>query len=210
MKKVRTGSSLFLCGLLAMMVQLAPARATPIPSLQPFSLVDGETRLAFTGGLDPQRLWALAPGTSFSVIKTWRENNNAWSYHFAIALLQAPDGKTRLIGFDPLPVGKDNDKALRDHLIDTPHTGEDALLSFAFAQSTDPHDPGLFLVEALRHQDGPVPDPAPASLYYFRLVASDGDPGWTPLYFRYEKTVDLPGQFVSSDDALEKAFPHKP
>lgn len=208
MNRKRKRLLLSLCGLFAMLGAY-PAQASPLPALKPLTLSDGETKLTFTSALDPQHLWAVVPGTSFSVIKTWRENGNAWSYHFAIVLLHDPDGKTTLVGFDPIPNGKDKEQALRDHLIDTPHTGEDALLSFAFAQSTDPHDPGLFVVEALRHQDGPVPDPAPASLYYFRLVASDGDPGWTPLYFRYEKTVDLPGQFVSSDDALEKAFSHR-
>ncbi|WP_376940141.1 hypothetical protein [Asaia krungthepensis] len=182
-----------------------PARAADLPALRPLALQEGETRFALGGKLDARAIREAAPDGVLHVLQSWRENGNAWGYHDLTVTVRDTEGRFSLVGSDPLPENAKD--GLRDHLQDAPHTGEDTILSLAFATSADPAHPGFYLVECQRTIDGPVPDPAPARLIYFKLVASDGTSGWTPLYFQFQRVVQLEGRFDSADEALKKAFP---
>lgn len=190
--------------LAAGLLQPQPGRASDLPPLRPLALNEGETLLRIAGLPASGPLSDAAPDGVLHVFRTWRGNGNAWGYSLVLVTTNAADGHHDIVAFDPLP-GADNG-GLRDHLTDAPHTGEDAILSLAFASSADPARPGLFLVECQRMIDGPVPDPAPARLLYYRLEISDGSPGWTPLYFGLVKQVALQGRYGSADDALREAF----
>ena len=190
------------------------ASAAPLPglpaNLTPITLHDGENVLTIPPDVFPQNRPDIPAGTKISVFRAWRDNGNAWGYHVFMVTARTPDGKQGVIGADPLPESREH--TLRDHLTDTPHTGEDALVALSFATARIGKAPALLLIEAVRSPDGAAPTPAPATIHIYRLVPSDGIPGWTPLYFKSFSTLPLPGLFVSADRALALAtgFPTRP
>nr|WP_052953073.1 hypothetical protein [Komagataeibacter xylinus] len=180
----------------------APVSGLPA-DLAPITLHDGTNVLALPPEVLPKDQPDIPAGTKISVFRAWRDNGNAWGYHVFLVTAVTPDGRQSVIGADPLPESRDS--SLRDHLTDTPHTGDDALAALSFATARIDNTPVLLLIEAVRSPAGAVPTPAPATLHIYRLVASDGIPGWTPLYFRSISNIPLKGLFVNAGTALSSA-----
>ncbi|MCW2266100.1 hypothetical protein M2305_002047 [Gluconobacter cerinus] len=144
-----------------------------------------------------------SPLGPFSIFQAWRDNGNAWGYHMYV-LTTVIDKRTSVIGIEGS--SETPDRSFEDHLRDSPHTGEDALTTIQFAHGELNGKPATLLFEAIRNpKDGPVTSRGPTIVYIYSLVASDGAPGWTPLYFRFFKKIAVPGTFCSSDIALKVA-----
>ncbi|MFT8851717.1 hypothetical protein [Acetobacter orientalis] len=104
---------------------------------------------------------------------------------------------------DTLPPNA-HDTALQDYVRDTPHTGEDSLAVITFATANIDKKPALLLLECIRSPRGAVPTLGPAVLRIYKLVASDGTPGWTPLYFKFMRDMPLKGEYDSAETAMQK------
>ncbi|GAN86560.1 hypothetical protein LU298_10540 [Komagataeibacter intermedius] len=180
----------------------APVAGLPA-GLAPVTLHDGTNVLALPPGVLPGDRPDIPMGTKISVFQAWRDNGNAWGYHVFLVTAVTPDGRQSVIGADPLPESRDH--SLHDHLTDTPHTGDDALAALSFATARIDNTPVLLLIEAVRSPAGAAPAPAPTTLHIYRLVASDGTPGWTPLYFKSISSIPLKGLFVNAGVALSSA-----
>lgn len=155
---------------------------------------------------------AATDGGDVAIFCTWRDNGNAWSYHvFLVTEPRGTDGRGwRVVGADD---GPDRKRPLRDHLTDTPHTGEDGIASIHFARGRIAGQPALLLIEA-RRQLGqePANAPTPSVIDIYRLVSSEGVPGWTPDYFRFVTELRDPVRRCDADAALAAmllpALPH--
>lgn len=179
-------------------VQAAPLAGLP-DKLTPLALHDGGNVLHIAPDTLPPNTQGISVGTQIKVLRAWRDNGNAWGYHVTA---QTPEGKHVLIGLEP-PLNA-HDTALQDYVRDTPHTGEDSLAVITFATANIDKKPALLLLECIRSPRGAVPTLGPAVLRIYKLVASDGTPGWTPLYFKFMRDMPLKGEYDSAETAMQK------
>ena len=194
MKRTAWSTLAFMLGTACTTAHGASDKPSGLAGLAPVELHDGIN--AVTG---------FAPdGRSGTIIRTWRENGNAWGYHlFIVTTAQRGGGSWNVVGIDD-PMNK---SVLRDHLTDAPHTGEDAITSIRFAHGRLNGEAATLLLEVRRDLgSAPVPDPAVATLYIYQMTTATPEEsvGSTPDYFRLVGQVRSRTKFCSSDMALSK------
>ncbi len=186
--------------LLTILIALASAPALAagpkITDLAPMPLQSGVNRIP-----------AFAPdGREGIVVLGWRDNGNAHGYDLALVLLQggrcSPWNVVRREG-----AGRqgDRDDPGGDAITDSPHTGEDAVRAFRFAQGRVDGKPATLLLVATRDQEGAIPDPSRVTFDVYRLEHGP-DVGTTPDHFTPILRDRSPGAYCNADMALSRRF----
>jgi hypothetical protein len=160
------------------------------------SLVPIETPLGLTSISN-----AEGDGRDAQVFTAWRDNGNAWGYHVYIVTM--PERSSNGVARTPWNVvGIDGEPTIRD----SPHTGEDAIISVRFARGTLDGKSATLLITAERRGWTTVPDPAVTLIRVYTLRNSHdrGDfVGTTPDAFEPVISFTTTQLYVDADSALK-------
>ncbi|AYO82818.1 hypothetical protein [Methylobacterium brachiatum] len=146
---------------------------------------------------------ATADGRAATIVRAWRENGNAHSYHVYLVLLPQP-GRTEA----GLVAIEDGAGGLTDSLADTPFDGERVQRSIRLARARIDGVPAVILIQAVLQARSAqsVSEPKPAEIRIYRLESPGIDAGTTPDVFRIVRRDSPPGRFCNADKALATAL----
>jgi len=132
-------------------------------------------------------------GRNGKIIKTWRNNGNAYGYDLFLVTLE-----------DKV-VGVDTDNGFKDVIRDEPHTRQDAIKSVRFAWGKLGDEKLMLLITATRKIEPGygLSDPGTVVFDVYRLV-SNGPLGTTGDYFMRINEFSSEQKYCNSDMALNQ------
>ena len=181
-----------LIALITMVLPVSPSD-NRIRDLVPIPLTDGINRVSN----------ATADGRTATVVRAWRENGNAHSYHVYLVLLPRPDKEG--IGLVAI---EDGAGGLRDTLADAPFDGERVQRSIRLARARIDGTPAVILIQAVLLSGSAVSlsEPKLAEIEIYRIENPGIDPGTTPDAFHIVRRDAPAGRFCNADKVLETAL----
>jgi hypothetical protein len=137
---------------------------------------------------------------------------NAWGFHIyvvtmASARVKLKNGQTivggleskwSVVGIEKVPNGP-----LESEIHDTPHTGEDAILSVRFAPATLDGKLSMLLITAERDWKTSVPQPVAAVIHIYILEPGVGDVGTTNDIFTPIVTFTTQSKYLDANADLQ-------
>ncbi len=184
-----------LAGAAAALCLLVAAAPSPrVAGLQPIALHDGVNTVP----------GFLPSGTTAIIIQAWRATGNAHGHHDWLVLGSTAEGHAAV----EVTLVNPTSKQLDDVIGDAPFDGERVLATVRFARGTAEGRPVSLLLQA-KLDDPPsgIPaDHATATVRVFRLEATDGAPGESPLEFRPISSVTTAKRYCNAELALSQVL----
>ncbi|HEX5000509.1 MAG TPA: hypothetical protein VFY29_19960 [Terriglobia bacterium] len=184
----------------AMVVPLTaqrPADRERIADLVPIEIRPGLNRIPNAEG----------DGRDAQVFSAWRDNGNAWGYRiFIVTMPERSASGLAETAWSVVGIGAEGSGIERDTIRDTPHTGEDAVVSVRFARAALDGKPATLLITAERRGWITVPDPSPAliRIYVLRNASERGEfVGTTPDVFLPVISFSTTQNYSDADAALQ-------
>lgn len=173
---------------------LAASSAPHIANIRPLSLHDGvNTVPAF-----------LPDGSAATIVQAWRANGNAHGHHDWLVLAPSAEGH----GAAEVTLVDPRSKMLGGVIGDAPFDGERVLGSVRFARGVVEGRPASLLLKAeLNEAPSGIPaDHVTATVRIFRLEATDGAPGDSPLEFRPLSSTTTIRRYCNAELAMSQAL----
>jgi hypothetical protein len=150
-----------------------PARPLPKPKPQPH-IAGPYTPISVKPGLNCVPKFGPS-GERACILSAWRDNGNAWGDREYEVFIPEPDGEWNIVDFNHPKSGT--------HLIEVPHTGEDALSAVRFVWGSESGRRVALAVTAGRDPQEGVPDAAETTITIYSMRRSD-EVGTTRVYFK--------------------------
>ena len=191
MSRVRPTRFLMLSALLPL---IAASSAPHVANLRPLSLHDGVNTVP----------GFLPDGSAATIVQAWRANGNAHGHHDWLVLAPSAEGH----GAAEVTLVDPRSKMLSYVIGYSPFDGERVLGSVRFARGTVDGRPASLLLDAELNdaRNGALADHATATVRIFRLEATDGAPGESPLEFRPLSSVTTTKRYCNAELAMSQGL----